>query len=135
MTPRTIFLSRLIGLYCLLIGLAMISHKDATVSAVSAFYHSAPALMLAGVIALILGLALVLGHNVWTGGVVPVLVTLTGWISLLKGLLLLFFTPDSGATIFEQLHYADNFFAYMAITLALGAILTYGGFRPGKPRA
>ena len=49
-----------------------------------------PVLLFAGVFALIVGLAIVLGHNVWSGGAAPAIVTLVGWASLVKGLLILF---------------------------------------------
>jgi len=127
MSSRTTYLSRLIGLYCVLISLSMAAHKEATVMAVNAYMHDAPALLLAGLIALVAGLAIVLGHNVWSGGALPVLVTLTGWIALSKGLMLLLLSPTAG--FLEAIRYEQFFYLYMAITLALGAYLTYGGFR------
>ena len=127
MSSRTTYLSRLIGLYCVLISLSMAAHKEATVTAVNAYMHDAPALLLAGVIALVAGLAIVLGHNVWSGGALPVLVTLTGWIALSKGLMLLLLSPTAG--FLEAIRYEQFFYLYIAITLALGAYLTYGGFR------
>ena len=87
MSPRTIYLGRLIGLYCVLLALAMISHKQATVEAINAFMHDAPVLLLASIVAMAAGLAIILGHNVWSGGAFPVVVTLVGWISLIKGLI------------------------------------------------
>src|SRR5690348_14216277 len=35
------------------------------------------------------GTALVIGHNVWSGGVLPVVVTLLGWLTLIKGIALM----------------------------------------------
>ena len=51
---------------------------------VTAFVHNAPAVMFASTLAVIGGLALVLGHNVWSGGLQPVLVTIFGWVLLIK---------------------------------------------------
>ena len=76
MTPRTRFLGRLIGLYCMLASLAMVAHKQALVEMVTGLLHDPPVLFLAGLIAVIAGLAMVLGHNVWSGGALPVIVTL-----------------------------------------------------------
>ena len=36
MLPRTLFLSRLIGLYCILVALSMITRKQATLESVTA---------------------------------------------------------------------------------------------------
>jgi hypothetical protein len=36
-----------------------------------------------------MGVAMVVGHNVWSGGALPLVVTPVGWLILAKGLLLL----------------------------------------------
>ena len=124
MLTRTIFLGRLIGLYAILASLAMASHKQVTVDMVSGLLHSPPALFLAAVIALLGGLALILSHNLWSGGALSIAVTLVGWIALAKGLLLLFLTPEASAALFlGTLQYERFFYFYIAISLGLGAFL------------
>jgi hypothetical protein len=78
---------------------------------------------------LVAGLAIVLTHNVWSGGVLPVIITLIGWATLFRGLVLLLLPPDAVAGIFESIHFEQLFFFYIAITLIIGLYLTYGGFR------
>ena len=130
MPPRTIFLSKLIGLYCIVVGLAMVAHKQATLEMVRALLQNAPLLWLVGVMALGVGLAMVLGHNVWKGGALPVVVTLVGWLSLLKGLHLLFMPSDAAVRFFlGVLHYGQMFYFYVAIDLIIGVYLTYAGFK------
>jgi hypothetical protein len=129
-SPRTVFLSRLIGLYCILVALAMFSHKQATVEMVTALLHNATALFLVSLMAVIAGLAIVLGHNVWSGGALPVVVTLVGWAALVKGLLLLFLSTEAATRLsLEILGYEHLFYFYTSLSLLLGAFLTYGGFR------
>jgi uncharacterized membrane protein len=130
MSPRTIFLSRLIGLYYVIVGLSMAVHKQATVATITAVVHDQPVLFIACVIALGTGLAMVLGHNVWSGGALPVVVTLVGWITLIKGLLVfLVLSPeaDMGAVL-GALQYERLFYLYAGISLIIGVYLTYGGF-------
>ena len=130
MSPRTIFLGRLIGLYCLLIGLTMVVRKQAMIEMVTELMHNPPAAWLAGLLALTAGLAMVLGHNVWSGGALPVVVTLVGWMALLKGILFLLLPPDAEAGVFLQaLHYEQLFYMYTAISLLLGLYLTYSSWR------
>ena len=130
MSARTIFLSRLIGLYLILISLAMIAHKQATMDSMNALVHNAPVLFVVGVIAVAAGLAMVLGHNVWSGGVLPVVVTLTGWLMLIKGSMLLFMSPEAVyGTLLAGIHFEQLFYLYMAMVLFLGIYLTYAGFR------
>src|SRR5208337_1890863 len=126
MSPRTIFLSKLLGLYCVVVGLAMFVHSHATIKAL---VQCAPALYIAGIIALAIGLAMVLGHNVWSGGVLPVVVTLVGWLSLIKGVLILFLPAQWIAACYLGCgHQVPFLYLKAAITLILGAYLTYGGF-------
>jgi hypothetical protein len=129
MSPRTIFLSKLFGLYYLFAALAMILHKQRFVETVTALLHDASVMFLVGILALLGGLALVLAHNVWSRGALAVVVTLIGWITLVKGLLFLFLTPEMETEVFlTNLHYAQLFYVYAAISLVLGAYLAYGGF-------
>ena len=130
MSPRTLFLSRLIGLYCILVGLSMMTHSQATVETVTALLQNPSMTLILGVITLAAGLAMVLAHNIWAGGTLVVVVTLVGWMALVKSLFFLFLPPEMEARLFlQQLHYQQLFYLYGAISLALGVYLTYGGFK------
>lgn len=130
MTPITRFLGRLIGLYYILVSLAMAVHKQATLETVTALVHSPPLLFLAGIIAIGIGLAMTLGHNVWSGGTLPVVVTLIGWVALVKGAIILFLSPEAAAGFFlGRLHYEEFFYVYAAITFLLGVYLIFAGSR------
>ena len=94
MSSRTIFLSRLIGLYCILIALSMMTRRQTTVETVTVLLQSPSMMLILGVITLAAGLAMVLAHNIWSGGALVVIVTIVGWITLLKSLLLLFLPPE-----------------------------------------
>ena len=129
MTPRTMFLSRLIGLYCVFAALSMVIRKQAIVEMVTALLHDSPLMFILGVFTLIAGLAMILAHNVWAGGAPAVIVTLVGWITLIKGLMFLFVPPAAEADFFlKNLHYEQYFYFYMTVTLAIGIYLTYSGF-------
>jgi hypothetical protein len=129
MSARTIYLGKLIGLYCVLLALVLISHKQASVDMVTALVHDAPVLFVVSLMAMVAGLAIVLAHNVWSGGALPVVVTLVGWISLIKGLIFLLLPPDTSFAYFEALRYGQFFYGYMSITLVLGIYLTFSAFR------
>ena len=130
MLPRTLFLSRLIGLYCILVALSMITRKQATLESVTAVLRDPSMMFVLGAITLVAGLAMVLAHNVWSGGAPVVVVTLVGWVTLIKGLSFLFLSPEGEAEFFlRQLHYQQFFYMYAAISLVLGICLTYGGFK------
>ncbi len=130
MAERTAFLSKLIGIYCIFVAVPMAIQKQATLAMVAALVHDAPVLYLFGLTAVAAGLAIVLSHNVWSGGAVPVVVTLVGWLTMLKGLLFLFLPPPAAAGVavwgnaYQQYYYVD-----VGLAFVLGAFLTYGGFK------
>jgi len=126
--PLTIFLARLIGLYCLLFGLAMVVRKEAMLEMVAALIRNGPVLLIIEVIGVTAGLAIVLGHNVWSGGALPIIVTLLGWIILIRGVVLLFLSPQGKVRFFEMFRFAELFYLYVGITLVLGLYLTFAGF-------
>jgi putative exporter of polyketide antibiotics len=136
MRARTLFLSKLIGLYCILIGLSMITRGQATVETVTALLQNAAMTLILGVITLAAGLAMALAHNIWSGSSLAVVVTLVGWMALVKSLFFLFLPHEMEAGLFlGQLHYRQLFYVYAAISLVLGVYLTYGGFRSSSGRS
>jgi hypothetical protein len=128
MAPRTIFLSKLIGLFCIAFSLSMIAHRQAAVDLMTTLVHDPPLVLLMGMIGLAVGLAIVLGHNIWSGGALTVVVTVVGWVILIRGLLLLLLPPATFVKLFESFHFDQFFLLYLAIPLALGVYLTWGGF-------
>src|ERR1035438_9810008 len=130
MSSRTLFLSRLIGLYCIVIALSMMIRRQAIVEAVTVLLQNPSMTLILGVITLAAGLAMVLAHNIWSGGALVVVVTLVGWITLIKSLFFLFLPPEIEAGLFlGQLHYQELFYLYTGVSLVLGIYLTYGGFK------
>ncbi len=129
MPSRTVFLARLIGLYCILVILSMVLHRQATVDWMTALLNNAALMWVLSVITLTIGLAIVLAHNVWSGGALPVVVTLVGWAALIKGLLFLFL--PSGVELEFILSALRNpllFYVWMTPSLVIGIYLTYRGF-------
>ncbi|HXW51201.1 MAG TPA: hypothetical protein VEJ41_04365 [Candidatus Acidoferrales bacterium] len=128
MSPRTVFLSKLIGLFSLFFGVSMLVNKQMTVTAVGTIFQDPALVLVLGVIVLSAGLALVISHNVWSGGA-AIVVTLVGWLTLVKGLILLFLSPAVLTAYFQALNYERMFYVYAAILLILGLFLTSAGYR------
>ena len=128
MRPLTVFLGRLLGLYTLIVGLWLLADKQEVVSTLPDMLGNRPLMIIIAIIALVAGLAIVLGHNIWSGGALTILVTLIGWISFLRGLLFLFLPPAATRQILEVMQFERLFYIYVAIPLILGAYLTYLGF-------
>jgi len=128
MSPLTVFLGKLIGLYCIIVALALMAHKRSTVESVKALIRNPPLLLFLELIALIAGLAMVLGRNIWSGGALAVVVTFIGWLVTMRGAVLLVLSEDVKLKLFEALRYEELFFVYMGVTLILGIYLTFAAF-------
>jgi len=108
----------------------MITRKQATVEAVTALVQNPSMMFNLGVIMLPAGLAMVLAHNIWSGSTLAVIVTIVGWLTVIKSVLFLFLPPELEAAFFlGQLHYQELFYLYAVAPLVVGIYLTYGGFR------
>ena len=81
-----------------------------------------------GYISLLLGLLVVLSHNVWSADW-RIFITLLGWIAVIKGLIRLF-APEKLPGMASKLFSEKGYFIIMAIFLLLGIYLTYVGFTP-----
>ena len=132
MRPLTIFLSRLLGLLMLVVSLAMFLHRQAMAETASLVVHDRPLLFILGLITLVAGLAMVLAHNIWSGGALPIVITLFGWITLIRGLILLLAPPDALVSLVESIDFEKFFDVPAAITFILGLYLTYMGFRRSR---
>ena len=125
MSRLTVFLARLIGLFIVLFIATLLLRGSAMVETVIA---DKPLMLTYAIISLAIGLAMILGHNVWSGGLLPVVVTLVGWLILAKGLLLLFVTPEALTEFFERMQYGEHMYLYVAPSLVIGLYLTWAGF-------
>jgi len=107
----------------------MFAHPQATVEIMKSIIQDPPLLFIAGLMGVTAGLAIVLAHNVWSSGALPIIVTLCGWASLIKGIILLILSPETEFRVFiVGLHYDQHPNLYAAFALLFGAYLTYAGF-------
>lgn len=78
MSSRAIYLGRLIGLYCILVLPPLAIHKQATVDSVTALLRNPSIILILGIFTVTAGPAMILTHNRWSGGALPVVVTVVG---------------------------------------------------------
>ena len=128
MKPLTVYLGRLLGLFTLITSFWLLVERQNTVSTIPALLGNRPAMVIFAIIALAGGLAIVLAHNIWTGGALPILVTLIGWITLIRGVLFLFLPPEATLGILAAMQFERFFYVYLAIPFVLGLYLTYLAF-------
>jgi len=121
-------IKRLLGLYLVAISVGMLVNRRRTLATLDEMARSGPWMLFSGMVATAAGLAVVLGHQVWSGGALPVAVTLVGWAALLKGVALLLVPADWMADAYEGIGFQRFFFAWMAVVLAIGLWMTAMAF-------
>jgi hypothetical protein len=129
MLSRTLFLARLIGLFLIVVSLAMLVQKQGLETAMTALVHDRAALLVVAMLGLLAGLAMILAHNVWSGGVLPVTVTVIGWLLLLRNALILVLPAGALVALFDALHIERLYYLYAGIDLLIGVLLAGAGFR------
>src|SRR5271157_4244501 len=128
MSVRTVFLARLFGLYCLIMAAALLSQPEAFVTIVHALMADAPLVLIAGVFTLFGGLAIVLLHNYWSGGALTIIITLLGWLTLIKAVVLVVLPSTKLIAMYGGIS-STHILISGSLTLLLGIYLTVAGFR------
>lgn len=128
MSPLTLYLAKFIGLFCVLMTAGLAARPREFLAAVELIRASPGLILFAGVVTLAAGVACVLGHNVWSGGALALVVTVFGWATLGKGVALILLTPSELASIYRALHYPERFRAMMLVGLVASAWLTIAAF-------
>jgi hypothetical protein len=123
----SLFLAKLIGPICLVIGLALAFNTGVYRSMAEQFLASYALIFLAGLITLSSGLAIVLTHNVWTADW-RVVITVLGWLFVFAGIFRAV-APQRVAGIGRaMLAKPLTLRVGAALDLALGALLCYFGY-------
>ena len=128
MSATTIYLGKLLGLYIVAIAVGMLVNPRRTIEAIDEMARSRPCMLFSGMVATAVGLAVVLGHEVWRGGALPVLVSAMGWAALLKGLTLLLVQGERVAAVYKGAGFERWLGAWMAVGLLFGAWMTWLAF-------
>jgi hypothetical protein len=118
----------LLGLFTLITSFWLLIERQTAVSTIPALLGDRPAMVIFAIIALAGGLAIVLAHNIWSGGVLPILVTLIGWVMVIRGVLFLFLPPEATLQILATMQFERLFYLYLGIPFVLGIYLTYLAF-------
>jgi hypothetical protein len=106
----------------------LMARPKASLQAINAMTESPGLILVTGIFTMIGGVATVVGHTVWSGGALPVAVTLLGWVTLIKGVALIAAPPRALASFYRTLHYPARFRLYMAAAFVFSAWLSVTAF-------
>ena len=121
------FLAQLIGPVLLVMGIGMVANRQGFRTMAEEFLASRALIFLAGLLALVPGLAIVLAHNVWAFDW-RLIITLLGWLSVIGGVFRILFPQQVTAVGSAMLARGHALTAGGAAMLVIGAVLTIGGY-------
>jgi hypothetical protein len=121
--------ARILGLWTLLAVVGMVANRQNTINVVSGFFASDALMWTVGVFTTLVGVVMVVTHNRWSGSALAVVVTIYGWMVLVKGLTFVWLPGSTGRAFYSSLQFDRYFYFYFVVSLAIGAYLTYGGFK------
>lgn len=127
MTPLTLFLAKLIGAYALIMSAWMLVRRDVALQMIESVSREPVAIAFIGMIRLAIGLAIVIGHEIWSDATAA-LVSLVGWLTLIGGLLTLFLPPQTVRQIFARMDYEKRYPVFALVSFAFGGALLIAGF-------
>jgi uncharacterized membrane protein len=121
------FLAQLIGPTFLVIGLGMLANRQGYRAMAHEFLQSRALIYLAGLLALVPGIAIVLAHNVWVLDW-RLIITIFGWLAVTGGVARVLF-PQKVMAIGERMVTSHRYMLGGGIVvLVLGAILAFYGY-------
>ncbi|MBY0501977.1 MAG: hypothetical protein K2P93_08285 [Alphaproteobacteria bacterium] len=123
----SIFLAKALGIYLLIIGLSMLINGQKIKPLLINIINDPSLLFVTGFVALILGIILVIGHNIWVADW-RVVITIVAWMTLLKGIIRIAcpqFALDASKKWVENTFYYN---VSMIFVLFIGSFLSYHGF-------
>lgn len=128
----SIFLAQAFGLYFLIGGVALLMNPELTNGIIKKYASHADDVAMGGFLALLVGIPLILLHNVWDG-TWHVLVTLVVWLVFLKGVVRVF-APRAVTVWSNTLGKQQGVLRLLLLTtIILGIALTAFGFGFAAP--
>ena len=97
----SILIAKLMGPILVVAGLTGLLNAKAMTEMAREFIASRPLLFIGGLLALLMGLAIVNTHNLWVADW-PVIITLFGWLAILGGIIRIAI-PDTARSIGEKM--------------------------------
>lgn len=119
------YLAEIWGISIVVIALALLV-KDKHIKHLFAKIENEENLFCWGFVTFVIGLAMVLAHNIWLQNW-QVVITVLGWATLVKGLFFLFL-PEKVKTLAKKIENAQFLPIALVVAVFIGLVITYFGF-------
>jgi uncharacterized membrane protein HdeD (DUF308 family) len=124
----THFIAQILGPLALMISASLLFRKKMMMEVMRELVEDRALLYVLGVLDFVFGLILVLVHNIWNGDTLTLLVTVTGWLLLFKGIVRMIISP-AALKKWYKMNTGKNIMPLLGLlTLLIGVYFTYAGF-------
>ena len=124
---NTIIISRILGPMFIIIGIGILVNIKNYQKMIGDFISNSALVYIGGVMSLLFGLLILAFHNVWEANL-AVLITIFGWLGLVKGIVLIVL-PKAMIGLCEVYQEKSAPMAvHSVIVIILGALISYMGF-------
>jgi hypothetical protein len=124
--PLTAYIAQLFGIYMALTGIVMLIRRAAILQIMADIVDQRPLIFILAMLRVLIGLVIILAHN-HGGGPLATVVTLIGWITLIRGVALLLLPADAERKVLGLFKRKRPYYAASIIAIALGLGLSYAG--------
>lgn len=125
--PHSIFLAKIIGPVLVVVALAFLLNRQSYAKVVEGLLSNAAFMYIGAYMGLLLGLLIVNTHNVWDGSWV-VIITVIGWIAMIKGVWLIMF-PDHVRKFADAYQKKPKLLKFqLSLTFLFGVFMMYKGY-------
>ncbi|MBA2651860.1 MAG: hypothetical protein H0U73_06310 [Tatlockia sp.] len=123
---HSLFLAQALGLYLMITAIIMLARAGYYRNMLTHLKAGSPTVVVTATLGLILGIVLVLVHNIWIWES-EVLITLVAWLILIKSVLWLSF-PEAMVNFTHKMYSGWGFYAVPIIAGIIGILLITHGF-------
>jgi drug/metabolite transporter (DMT)-like permease len=119
----SIIIAQVLGIFFVIAGISIVANGKATAAAVEESAQNKGILFMWGILALLMGAVIVVFNNVWTSGL-TLLVTILGWLALIKGTFILLL-PAPAASLYKKCGKSGLLVVAGIVVFVLGLVLLY----------
>ena len=116
-------IAQVLGIFFVVVGVSMVANGKATAAAVEESVQNKGMMFMWGILALLIGAVIVVFNNAWTSGL-ALLVTILGWLALIKGTFILLF-PGVAASLYKKCGKSGMLVVAGVVIAVLGLVLLY----------
>jgi hypothetical protein len=119
----SVAIAQVLGIFFVIAGIAMVVSSKATADAIEESVAHKGIMFMWGVLALLIGAWIVVFNNVWTSGL-PLLVTILGWLAIIKGAFILL-APAAAVSLYRKFGKGGMMVFCGVVVFVLGLVLLY----------